>query len=181
LAIEHPAHAVENERIIGCELERLLDQLLGFRQAQLAIGVRVTEGIVGLCALRLDLDQLAQAAFHDFQPAELLGQQSRLVEQVGLSRFRAQRLFQQVEGGLGLLGITQQGSFGDRELDALLRASLGCGAQFGARLIELALLGEDAGTAQLRRKVVLAGANLPIIVKGFLRALVFVGKLSKVE
>ena len=48
LAIEHPAHAVENERIIGCELERLLDQLLGFRQAQLAIGVRVTEGIVCL-------------------------------------------------------------------------------------------------------------------------------------
>jgi hypothetical protein len=99
----------------GCELQRFLDQLPGLGEAHVAIGVRVTERVVGLCILRLQFDQLAQAAFHQLHASELFGQQGRLIEQVGLLGLLAQRAFKQIESGLGLLGVAQQGSFGDQE------------------------------------------------------------------
>src|SRR5215213_3316009 len=37
-AIQHPAEAVHDEVILGRQLERFLDQLLCFRQAQVALG-----------------------------------------------------------------------------------------------------------------------------------------------
>src|SRR5690242_9320865 len=58
-SVQHPAHAVDDERIVGSELERLFDQLARFRQALVAVCQGITERVVGVRMLRSYFDQLA--------------------------------------------------------------------------------------------------------------------------
>ena len=180
LPVRHPGHAVENERVVGRQLECFFDQLTRFRQPHVAVRVGVAERVVRLRALWLQFDQLAQAGFHEFQAVKAFGQQGSLIEQFRLLGLFAEFVVQQGKCRLGLLRVSQQGRFGDRQLDAQLRVTVRRSTEFISRLVELALPGEDGGSANLRRKVVLARANLLIIGQRLVVAPAFFGHLAKV-
>src|SRR5439155_13860818 len=58
--VQHPSHAVDDERIFGGELQRLFDQLARLGEALIAVGEGITERIVGVGVLGPYLDQLAK-------------------------------------------------------------------------------------------------------------------------
>ena len=86
MSIENPAEAVEDKRIIRLEFEGLVDQLACFGELDVALSKGVAERVVGLRAVRAQLDQFAQAAFQNVHLAELFGEQRGLVKQIGLFR-----------------------------------------------------------------------------------------------
>ena len=70
LPVEYPAEAIENETILRRQLECLFNQLARFRQAKIAFGEGISQGVVGLSALRAQFDELAQAAFEQVHASE---------------------------------------------------------------------------------------------------------------
>ena len=96
-AVEHPAQAVDDEVVLGRELERLLDQLARLGQAQVALGERIAERVVGVRVIGLDLDQLAQVRLEQVEALELLRGEREVVQQVGLVGLLVERLGEQLE------------------------------------------------------------------------------------
>ena len=114
LAVKHPAQAVDDEVVLGRELERLLDQLARLGQARIALGERVAERVVGVRVVGLDPDQLAQVRLEQVEALELLRGEREVVEQLGLLGLLAERVAQQREGVRVLVRVAQQLRLGDR-------------------------------------------------------------------
>src|SRR5438552_1122326 len=84
--VQHPSHAVDDERILGSELQRLFDQLARLGQPLIAVGKGITERVVGMRMLGPYLDQLAQGSLKDIHSLDLLREHCVVVEQLGIVR-----------------------------------------------------------------------------------------------
>ena len=102
---QHPAHAVENEMILWRQAERLFDQAIRLRQAQLAVGQRVAERVISLGAVRAQFNQSPQTLFHQLDLVQPLGQQGGFIQEVRLVGMLGKQSVEQVEGRLRLFGI----------------------------------------------------------------------------
>src|SRR2546421_6866630 len=69
--VQHPSHAVDDERILGGELQRLFDQLACLGQALIAVGERITERVVSMRMVGPYLVQLAQGSLKDIHRRDL--------------------------------------------------------------------------------------------------------------
>ena len=139
LAKLHPAQAVLDVGIVGRQLHRLVDQGAGFRQAQVAIGQRVAQRVVGLRGFGLELDQPAQQPLHRVELAHPLGGRGGVVQQGFLVGRLLQRAAQQVVGLLGLTVVTQQLGLGQQLQPGVLGIALGHGANQLPRFVQPAL------------------------------------------
>jgi len=144
--VQHPAHAVDDERIFGGELERLLDQVLRLGQALVAVGEGITERVVGVRILGPYLDQLAQEDSRMSTRSTFSASMGIVVEQLGIVRSAIERLADK--------GRTRSWTGWRRAGAALRRESTGCaaGLLFAAACCKrarasssFALLGEHLG------------------------------------
>src|SRR6266581_9178479 len=95
--VQYPAHAVDDERIVGSELQRALDQLARLGQPLVALGERIAERVVGVRVLGPDLDQLTKRSLENVDPLDFLGEHGVVVEQLGIVRKAIERLPDEVE------------------------------------------------------------------------------------
>src|SRR5581483_1345398 len=107
-----PAHAVENEGVVGRELQRLLDVIARFAQSIGAVRKRVAEGIPSLRVVRLERDELAQTALRHVEAVELFRRERNVVEQVRLVGLALERLPEHLVGFLVTLDLAQHLRFG---------------------------------------------------------------------
>ena len=118
-------------------------------QAQLALGERIAEGVVGMVMVRLELDHPAQQPLHLLHVVELLDDHRLLVEQIGVVRERLVRRHQDLVGLGPLLGLAQQLGLGDVLGAGIGGGLLGHAADELPRLGHPALLGEERRPARL--------------------------------
>src|SRR5499426_327844 len=81
LPVEHPAHAVDDEGIVGCEFQRALDEIFRLVEPLVAVGERIAERVVRVRVIGLDLNQLAQARLEQIDAVEFLGEHRVVVEE----------------------------------------------------------------------------------------------------
>src|SRR5205085_6078456 len=128
-AVLHPAEAIDNEIILGRELERLLDQLARFAEARVALGERVAERVVGMRVVGLHLDQLPQVALERVVLLELFRGEREVVQELRLIGLALQRLAEEPIGILRAIRVAQELSFRDGELHLLA-------GMIGGRLVQ---------------------------------------------
>src|SRR5436309_159316 len=160
--VQHPSHAVDDERILGGELQRLFDQPARLGQSLIAVGERIAERIVGVRVLGPYLDQLAKGRLENIHPLDFLREHGVVVEQLGVVRNPIERLPDQIERGLRLVRVAQELRFGEDQLHPLLAGLRSRLLQPAARLVELALSGEHLSVADLRLHVLLALAHFTV-------------------
>src|SRR6266571_4885898 len=146
-----------------------------------ALGERIAEGVIGVRMLGPDLDQLAERSFENVHPLDFLGEHGVVVEQLGIVRKAIERLPDEVERGLGLVGLAQELRFGEDQLDPLLAALRGRLLQVGARRVDLALPGEYLRVAHLRWHILLALAHLAVPAQRFRKILALFGDLAEIQ
>ena len=171
LAVVDPAEAVEDRRVAGIERVGALDQPARLVIAGGAVGQGVAEGVERQAVVRLALDDGAQVALQAAQVAALLGEHGAGVQQVEVVRMLAQRLGDQLPGGVeaallgqpldldqvqlhGVVGLAAAGAF---ELLARLVAAPGGQQQFAAAYLggEEFVAGADRGVLAQRGRAVL--------------------------
>ena len=129
-------------------------------EALIAIGQRIAERVISLRIVRLRLDQLAQLRFHDVVMAGFFGGHRVVVGQIGVVREIRGGLLQACFRFRVALRVEQDRRVGAG--DQRLVARIGClqvGQQL-ARVVSLALLGEQLRTRDLRRHVLLARGEI---------------------
>ena len=135
----HPAHAVDDVRVLRRKAERLLDQGAGFHQLHVAVGQRVAQSVHRLVVIGVLGKQFAQNLLHRDEVFELVGRHGRLIGQLRILGKTHHGLGQQAVGtGFVFAGAQQldlRADFGARFFFALV----GHGAHQFLRRIQLAL------------------------------------------
>src|SRR6266571_7349988 len=179
--VQHPSHAVDDERILGGKLQRLFDQHARLGQALIAVGEGIAERIVGVRMLGPYLDQLAKGGLENIHAFYFLREHGVVVEELGIVRNPVERPLDQIERGLRLVGIAQELRFGEDQLHALLAVLRRRLLQARARFVELALSGEHLGVADLRLYILLALAHFTIPAERLRKILPLLGDLTEIQ
>ena len=177
----HPAHRVEDVGVVGRDLQRAGDQILGLAETFVAIGEGVAERVVRLRVVGPQRHQPPQMRLHDFDAIDLLRRHRRVVQQRGVVRHARQRRGQEVEGLAVALGFAQQLATGDDDLRALFGILRRGVREQAPALVDALHLAEQQRLADARiqelRPVVDAVEPLDCVVI----ALVFLGEPREVE
>src|ERR1019366_9707373 len=120
-----------------------------FGQADLPIGERIAERVVGMLVIRLQFDDTAQQPLHVAEPVELFLDHGLLVKQVGVVGKGLVGLRQYFLGLASLFGFAQQFGLGDELGVGIGGCALGNAADQLAGLGHLALLDKERGAARL--------------------------------
>ena len=119
----HPAHAVEDGGIFGRQLVGLLDQLQRFRQAHIAFGQRVAQGVVGVGVVGLHGDDFAEIRFQHVETAQFFCCHGPVVEQIRRFGLDLDACAQHVDGLFILFRVAQDLRFRHEYLARLLGAA----------------------------------------------------------
>mmetsp|Transcript_26221 Transcript_26221/g.61905 ORF Transcript_26221/g.61905 Transcript_26221/m.61905 type:complete len:605 (+) Transcript_26221:4092-5906(+) len=144
-----PAQAVDDDRLARRQLERALDQLLGFAEAQVAIGQRIAQRVVGVVVVGLELDDPAQQGFHLFEAADPLGHHGLFVDQIGIAREAGGGGLQHGQRAGEVAVLAQQLGLGQQRGAGILVAGIRRWLQQLAALGQLALPCQQAGPAEV--------------------------------